>query len=223
MKRLLGLAVLLAMLYMCLPAYANSVYYYLIYNVSTTVKGSDYDAYTAVSIPLKGYLVLEFVDSCDGLADANLILYGKDQAGNKKYVQLNLSDNNAYLGASIWSVGNLTNAQLWSTGTEPFYFGSMLTGKGALKDIGMGTSDKKLVASSLKGVVIVWDYFVLGPSANQDVSGTATITASLWTVVTKYANTNGWTQDQIINTGDGQKDGLIQILQGNGFTAATVP
>ncbi len=227
MKRLLGLAVLAVVLYMFVPvSYAQpSSFYYLIYNVSTTVNGSDYDAYTAVTIPLKGYLVLEFADSRDGLVDANLILYGKDEAGSKKYVQLNLSDDNAYLSADIWSVGKLINAQLWSTGEEPFYFGTMLTGKATQKDIGWGASHKKWVATSIKGVAIVWDNFLLGPSADQDVSGTSTVSASLDLKTTKLVNANDWTQEMIIETGGTiagkYQKSLIEKLAG--YSAATLP
>ena len=54
MRKLLGLVVLLVILSVCVPSYG----YFLIYNVSTTVKGADYATDLKTTIPLKGYLVL---------------------------------------------------------------------------------------------------------------------------------------------------------------------
>jgi hypothetical protein len=224
MKRLLGLVVLFVVLYMYVPASygAPASYYFLIYNVSTTVKGADADTDAKVTIPLKGYLVLKFADGCDTLVDANLILYGNDSntpKKQKKYVQLNHSDDADLLGAYVWHVGDLIFVDFW--GRDIFDFEITMQGKESLKDIGFGTT-KQTVASSIKGVTIVWYDFLLGPSPDQDVSGTANASATLWTTGTKYVNQNGWTQDEIIN-GKGLDDGLLQILENKKYSAATLP
>lgn len=214
MKRLLGLAVLFVVLSASVPSYG----YFLVYNVSYTVNGADKSTNAKVTIPLKAYLVVNLDDSNNELVDANLILYGNDTSGNKKYVQLNYSDSNSFLGADVWRTGTEAFVSLWdNAGTLDFDI--VLHGKSALKDIGFGASDKMQVAGSIKGVTIIWGGFLLGPSTSQDVSGTATASASLNTAGTKSINQHGWTQDQIIE-GDG---GLISMLEGKGYVKATLP
>jgi hypothetical protein len=223
MKRLLGLAVLFVVLCVSVPSYGYTGYYYLIYNVSTTVTGGDNSTDAKVTIPLKGYLVLEFADGCDTLADANLILYGNDANTPKKqkvYFQLNKSDDNAFLEAHVWHVSDLIFVDFW--GRLPSDFEITLQGKTAAKDIGWGTTHKKQVASSIKGVTIAWDGFLLGP-AGQDVSGTATASASLDLKTTKYVNANSWTSDMIIEIGLPGHSGLIPMLEDKGYNPATLP
>jgi|WetSurSiteA1Bulk_404760.scaffolds.fasta_scaffold73923_1 hypothetical protein len=218
MRRLLGLAVLFVVLYMCVPSYG----YFLIYNISTTVKGADDATGKTVTIPMKGTLVMNIDDSCDTLVDANLILYGKNASGQKVYVQLNYSDSDKFLRGGIWYVGNSMFIDF--RGEPPFGFEILLQGKSSLKDIGKGTGNKKSVPSSMNGVAMLWDSFVLGPDANQAVSGTANASATLWVEITKFANANEWTQDTLLGTGTIAHEGLLQILVADkGFSAATVP
>ncbi len=118
--------------------------YFLIYNVSCTVKGANNDL--AASIPLKGYLVANIDDSDGSIVDANLIMYGKDSlASNKKtYVQLNNSaSDSTYVHARIYYNGNFANGNfagfdVWSYDRTPFYFEVFAVGKMASKDIGLG-------------------------------------------------------------------------------------
>jgi hypothetical protein len=208
---------------MCVPSYG----YFLIYNVSTTVKGGDYYTDTKVTIPLKGYLVLNL--DADGYeVDVNLILYGNDANTTKKqkvYVQLNQSNdpNIDGLEANVWYISDLMFVNFWWYNGAPFNFEMMLQGKAALKDIGFGTSDKGWVAGSVKGVNMVWSNFLLGPDLNQDISGTSNASATLDLKATKYVNFNGWTQDTIILNGDGGREGLIPMLESKGYVAATLP
>ncbi len=215
MRRLLGLVVLFAVLSMCVPSYG----YFLIHNVSTTVKGADADTDENVTIALKGYLVLNL--DVDGLVvDANLILYGKDYDKNKVYVLLNNSDIDGFLDeVDVWYVGDYMF--VWFDTGGPFDFEVMLQGKTSLKDIGDGALLKEPVAS-LKGNINVWEDFVLGPSADQDVSGMGSMSAPLLTKITKFVNENDLTQDEILN-GTADEDGLIEILEGKGYVAASLP
>jgi hypothetical protein len=214
MKRLLGLAVLFVVLCVSVPSYG----YFLVYNVSYTVNGADKSTDAKVTIPLKAYLVVNLDDSNDELVDANLILYGNDASTPKKqkvYDQLNYTGIPGRLGGHVWYVSDLIFLDFW--GRLPSDFEITLQGKTASKDI--GTVNKKQAAGSVKGVSIVWDGALLGPDPNQDVSGTATASASLNTAGTKSINQHGWTQDQIIE-GDG---GLISMLEGKGYVKATLP
>ena len=217
MRKLLGLAVLFVVLSVCMPSYG----YFLIYNVSTTLKGVDSATDLKVTVPLKGYLVLN-LDTEGSFVDANLILYGKDSDKVKVYVTLNANDeSDDRLGFDTWNIGDYVFVDFW--GRSPWDFEIMLSGKTTLKDIGFGTSDKKSVASSIKGVNMTWDGFLLGSNLSQNVSGTANASATLWNVATKYVNDHEWTQDQIIVSGDSDNDGLITILEGKGYVAATLP
>jgi hypothetical protein len=216
MKRLLGLAVLFAVLSAWAPSsYGNQLTYHcLVYNLSTTVKGADSETDLKAAIPLKGYLVLHFVDGCDTPWDANLILYGNDTNTPKKkvYVQLNMSGDQ-FLAPSGWTIGDLMFLKL--VGDYPFNFEIMLQGKQTLKDIGFGAPDKRMAAASIKGVDIVEFGFLLGPDP-QAITGTANASATLNTSVTKQVNENGWGPDAAV-------DILTSLLLNKGYVAAILP
>jgi hypothetical protein len=184
------------------------------------VKGADCAKNAKVTIPLKGYLVLNIADGNNALVDANLILYGKNTSKKNVYAQLSQSDSNNSLGTGLRYIGNDMFVGFWTD--DLCRFEMLLSGKAVSKDIGLETSGKKLVASSIKGVNTVWWGFLLGPYSNQDVSGTANVSATLWTAETRYANEHGWTQDQIIESGSTDREGLIPMLQGKGYVDATV-
>ena len=195
MKRLLGLTVLFVILSVSVPSYGNSGYYFLIYNISCTVKGADNEL--AVSIPLKGYLVLKFADGCDTLVDANLIMYGKDKLDNnmKTYVQLNHSaSDSTYVDARIYHNGNFIGFDVWSYDRTPFYFELFAVGKTASKNIGYSSTE--LVASSSKGPISVWGNMLL--DADDNILGTGDVSVSLDLKTTTLANQNNWTSDDII-------------------------
>jgi hypothetical protein len=221
MKRLLGLAVLFVILSLCVPAsYGQPSDYFLIYNVSFTVKGANNGL--AASIPLKGYLVVNIDDSDGSIADANLILYGNDSLNSKRktYVQLNKSaSDSTYVSARTYYNGNLIGLDVWSYSHAPFYFEMFAIGKMASKDIGLGST--KNVASSLKGPISVWGGMLL--DANDVILGTGNVSESLDLKATKYFNQNGWTQDQIIELGSPAHEGLIPILEAKGYVATTMP
>jgi len=215
MNRLLGLAVLLVVLYMCVPSYGTSGNYFLIYNVSCTMKGANGEE--AVSIPLKGYLVADINNNDGNIVDANLILYGKDNLDNnrKTYVQFNYlgSDPNLNVKMDIWWQGSFFAFDIWDYNDSPFDFEVYVFGKWTWKNIGYSSTEP--VASSLSGPISVWDGMLLDP--NDELMGTGNTSVSLWLAETKIVNANNWTQDEIING----TAGLMQKL--NGYTQATLP
>jgi hypothetical protein len=217
MKRLLGLAVLFAILSAWVPSSYGSpmTYHCLVYNLSTTVKGGDSATDLKATIPLKGYLVLYFADGCDSPMDANLILYGNDANTPKKkvYLQLNMRGSDDFLSPSGWTVGDLIFLKF--VGDAPFNFEIMLQGKKTLKDIGFGTADKRMVATSIKGVNMVVFCFLLGPDS-QAILGTANASATLNAAVTKQLNENGWGPSAAVDT-------LTSLLLNKGYVAAALP
>ena len=90
-------------------------------DLKKAVKGADYVEDSKIRIPLKGDLLLN-INEYDEIADANLILYGKDTDGARKYVQLNHSDSDQLLGADdeIWYAGDMAFVGIW--GNAPFDF-----------------------------------------------------------------------------------------------------
>jgi hypothetical protein len=211
MKRLLGLVVLFVVLCVSVPSYG----YFLIYNVSGSVKGVNNNA--PASISWKGYLVLKI--SADSVLDANLITYGLDSTKTKVYVEHDFDATGAFKlgvtpGVNISSKGVLLTVDLvCDTVKTTFDFEGFTVGKAAYQDIGSGS--KEWVASSAKGVMIVRQGKLL--SSADDITGTGTVSSSLWTVGTKYVNQNSWTQDMIINTGDSHQKSLTQMLEAKGF------
>jgi len=212
MRRLIGSAVLFAVLSLTVPSYGN---YYLIYNMSANVKGVDYNyLHEAVTIPLKGYLLLTLSDS-NIFIDTNMVLYGKDTDGAKKYVELGYNGDNLYF----------SNSYMWR---GYGYFGvvidgGQLIGKMTLKDVGLGATTKKNVASSLKGVLNVEEGMLL--DARQDIAGTSTISMSLNSVYTKGANGNDpvWDANSLMNGQEinGINRGIKPDLQAKGYADAT--
>jgi len=186
MRKLLALFVMLVVLGVCAQSYG----FLVVYNVSCPVKGVD-DT-TAVTIPLKGYLVLNLDDVDGDLVDANLILYGKDSDKNKVYVVLNDSDSNDFLDISIQRQGEQVIVGIDAGG--PFDFESLMLGK--VKATNVGLADKQDIPGSLKGVIAVWDGILL--DTGQDVTATGNISATNWSGATKYINKEGWTQDQTV-------------------------
>lgn len=211
MRRLLWLAVVIVVLSACVPSYG----YFLIYNVSSSVKGVNNE--TKASIPWKGYFVANLDDTNDVPVDANLIMYGQDSNKHKVYVVLNYSDANGYLDADAWWQGDYAVFNFWAYHT-PFEFEGLMIGLAKAKSIGL--ADRKDVVSSMKGTMMVWGRMLF--DADDDIAGTGNLSASLYAAETIYVNQNHWTQDEIMN-GDGSRNGLIQQLAGKGYVAATLP
>jgi hypothetical protein len=221
----MAITVMLVMSWVC----SSSFGYLLLYNVSTTVKGADADTDSRITIPLKGYFLLTLNDSNE-FVDANLMLYGRDTDGHKKYVILDYNDGTGFLSVNVWYIDKFAVVDL--SGDTPFNFEIFLTGATALKNVGLGKDHKKSITGSITGVTIVHNGFLLGPSADQDVSGSANVTATIWWPATKSINGSSgkqesWTQDETIATG---KDfmgvhyrSLTEQLEDKGFRAAILP
>jgi hypothetical protein len=219
MKRLLGLAVLFAILFMCAPSYG----YFLVYNISATVKGVDYGyAQGVVSIPLKGYVLVTLNDS-DGFVDANLVLYGTNSTGEKVYVELNLNGNEYLDDTETWA--DYGYAFVYIEGRDASYFDwdGQVFGKTALKDIGLGSASKKNVAGSLKGAINVWEGMLL--DTRQDIIGTASVSMSLNSSYTKAVNDNdpSWTKEEILEGQivSGKLRGIKPDLEAKHYVNAT--
>lgn len=201
MKKLLAGLVVLVMFGTCATSYG----YFLIYKVSTSVKGVDYE--TPTTVPLKGYLILN-IDDLSGLQDANLVIYGKNPDKEKVYVVLNYNGNE-YLDVDIWGKGDYYFLEL--SGSGYFAFGGLLAGKVKAKNIGLDADED--VASSIKGVFWVEEGMLLDSS--QDITGTGNISATLWMLATKGTNEDPvtWTQDAILE--------VIEEGYLDGYTDAT--
>ncbi|MGA2678079.1 MAG: hypothetical protein ABSF37_02120 [Sedimentisphaerales bacterium] len=217
MKRLLGLAVLFVILSASVPSYG----YFLIYNLSSTVKGVNNS--TPVSISWKAYLVLSF-DNSDNAVDANMIMYGKDSNNVKVYVQLNYSDSaHLFDSDSFWQKGASKAFDFWSESDHPFDFVGFVIGKSKTTNIGL--SNTKNIAGSLTGTMIVWDNMLFNASDN--IAGSGTVSMSLDLKTTKLVNANGWTQENIIETGGTiagkHQKSLIEILTAQHYNPATLP
>ena len=214
MRRLLWLAVVFVVLSVSVPSYG----YFLIYNVSCTVKGANNDL--AATIPWKSYFVANLDDSNDVLVDANLIMYGQDSSKHKVYVVLNYSDANEYLDADAWWHGDYVVFDFYAYHT-PFEFEGLTIGLAKAKNIGL--ADTMYVASSMKGTMMVWGRMLF--DADDDIAGTGNVSATLDLKTTNLVNANGWTQENIVETGGDiagkHQKSLIEKLAG--YSAAVLP
>jgi hypothetical protein len=188
MKKLSAALVLCAILGIC----ASSQGYFLIYKITTSVKGIDDE--TPVRVPWKAYLVMKFDDSGDSFLDSSMLMYGKDNDKQKVYLQLNYTVDE-YLYTDMWYKGEYICMAL--DGQYRFAFDGLLTGKMRTTDIGLGT--EKSVAKSMKGVIEVDIGMLLDDE--QDITGTGNISASLWRPLTRRINetTPTLTQAEVIS------------------------
>jgi hypothetical protein len=73
--------------------------------------------------------------------------------------------------------------------------------------------------------MIVWDGMMFDP--NDEVAGGGTISASLDLKTTKLVNKNGWTQENIVETGGTiagkHQKSLIEILTSQHYNPAVLP
>jgi hypothetical protein len=184
MKRLSAVLVVLVMLGMCTSSYG----YFLIYNLSGRIKGTDGTVdVKKVTIPFKGFLVMNFDDDTNSLVDANMIIYGKNQNRHKVYVQLNAHDSNEFLDTAVLKqdVRNFYSLN----GESPFGFGSLIMGNVHRRTIGrdiVGHALRKDIAPDLSGVITQEEgiFFAL----DEDVAGVGRISASLYGVATRGVN-----------------------------------
>jgi hypothetical protein len=186
MRKLLALFVMLAVLGVCAQSYG----FLVVYNVSFSVKCVDGE--TAKTIPMKAYMVMEYDPSHENLTDVNLIMYGRDSDRHKVYVVLNEYDSNDFIDASSNVQGDYFIVELDSS--DPFDFNWLIIGKRKATNIGL--DDREDVAGTLKGVITVRDGILL--DVDQEIRGTANVSATNWSGATKYINEEDWTQDQIV-------------------------
>jgi hypothetical protein len=109
----------------------------------------------------------------------------------------------------------------------PGDFEAFMMGKWKTQDLGPLLGGSQNAANSLKGGFAMRGGFLLGPvDLTQDIYGTANISASLWTSMTKWANGNNKdgaggagelkTQDQVVEWSKG-------YLATKGYHAAIMP
>lgn len=212
MKRLLEITVLFVIFCVSVPSYG----YFLIYNLSGSLKGENNDS--KASIPWKGYLVFDINDSNSSLLDVNLIMCGKDSSGNKVYAELGKrSSGNYTLTVTRGIHGNFWNVNMRAD-TNDFDFDIYLIG--TISSTNIGLANQKEVSGKMAGPMMDWKYQLFDP--NDEVGAAGSVTASLFTAATKYVNANNWTLEQVINTGDSRQQGLIQALQAKGCRSVTL-
>jgi hypothetical protein len=210
MRRLLGLAVLFVVLSVCVPSYGN---YFLIYNLSGTVKGVNVVA--KATIPWNAYLVLN-LNEANEITDANLIMYGKDDAKQKVYVTINYHNSDVWLNVSLLAHGNFSVLNFYVDEDWPFNFHGYMLGE--KKGTNIGLANKKNTAGSLKGVMWVWEWMLF--DVDNDLAGTAAISASLNSLTKAVNDTNPtWTQNQIIEGQliNGKTRGIKPDLEAKGY------
>jgi len=201
MKRLSAVLVVLVMLGMCTSSYG----YFLIYNLSGKIKGTDGTVdIKKVTIPFKGFLVMNFDDDTNSLVDANMIIYGKNTGRHKVYVQFNAHDSNEFLDAFVLpeDVRNFYGLN----GNSPFGFESLIMGNVHGTTIGWtvaGHAIRKNIAPDLSGIITEEEGIFLG--LDQDIAAVGNISTSLYTVATRGVNSPGnhvapHTQEGIIDT-----------------------
>jgi hypothetical protein len=205
MKTLSALFAALVILGVSTPSYG----YFLVYNLSGTIRGVD-DS-NKVTIPFRGYLVMNFDDDTNSLVDSNMIIYGRDPNRDKVFVQLNASDANEFLDAHILP-RDVRNFYALN-GERPFGFRSLIMGN--VHRTTIGPANRRYIAPVLKGAIREEEGIFLDLEHN--LAGVGGISASLYTSKTRLFNDPGaaWTQDTII-------DELKGILEGKHYTYTEV-
>ncbi|MGA2679255.1 MAG: hypothetical protein ABSF37_08140 [Sedimentisphaerales bacterium] len=225
MKKLSAILIVLVVFLMCSPSFG----YTLIYNVSVPVKGADATSGLKISAPMRAILILSIDTLITSIDDANLIIYGNDTNVPKKqkvYVEYDFTTMDEFHYAILRTLGGYYFVDI-SAYTDIVSLEGFMMGKWKTQDVGPLLGGRQDVAGSLKGGFAIRDGFLLGPvDLMQDISGTADISASLWTSMTKWANghnTDGAggvgelkTQDQVVTW-------AIGYLTAKGYHPATLP
>jgi hypothetical protein len=197
MKRLSAILVVLVMLGICTSSYG----YFLIYNLSGTIRGTDGTVdIKKVTTPFKGYMVLNVDNDTNSFSDANMIIYGKDPNHHKVYVLLNATDSNAFLNPNILFRAKRNFYEL--NGGSPFDFRITMLGHVYKTNIGI-SHERKDIAPALGGVITSQEGMFLG--LDQELAGTGNISAMLYTIATKGVNDpnnhiSPHTQSEIVDT-----------------------
>ena len=177
MRRLMVLLVILAVLSVCSTSYG----YILVYKLSTTVKAVDTLADAAETIKLKGYLVIDINETLEEVNDADLVMYGKDddetpscfRLDYEEDLDIDWAEHGDNVVIDFRQGGNRSGIEVLLTGAIKFKY--------------IGLDDKKVVASSLKGGMFVWDEIFLDVSWN-NLKGWGTMSAPLLSSLTNSAN-----------------------------------
>ena len=154
------------------------------------------------SFPVKGFLFFNYTDDNETwtFEDANFVMYGRNAAKNKVYVQLDYSGNDLF-DISMWNQGpgDYKFINLLSYYDEPFNFEGLMFGK--QKPINVGGTPFNIILDTCvtryKGAFWVYTGMLLDSSF--DIAGTGTISATLWTTFTRKVNNDpSYTKDGIL-------------------------
>jgi hypothetical protein len=184
MKRLVVLLTMLAVFGLCAPSYG----YILVYNVTSTMKAVDTAIEELLTMPVKGYLVLDYNETDDEVTDSSLVLYGKVGSEKLFVTVTDVVDN-------YTESGDYRIAELSITSNPGNHDTTKVVGKEKEKDIGL--SEDEFIATSLKGYVVFNDGALVDPNDVLQVGGT--VTFSLQPKKTKTANIVADTVDDVIN------------------------
>jgi hypothetical protein len=185
----------------CAPVYGAP--YLVVYNVAFTIKGLDDVNWRR--IPLKAYMVAEYEEMMGNIIDVNMILYGKDADANKAYTILNDQDSNDFIDVEYNTHGDYAHLSLQCDG--PFDSTMMLM-LGKLKSKNIGLDGAESVVCSFKGVGMINGGMLLDD--DRQIIGTGSIRASMSAGITKAANRQHLTKDEVVEQ-------LREFLESKGY------
>lgn len=186
---------MLVILGICSSSFGDII---LLYNLSASGSGIDVNNNDSpLKVPLKAYFVMRVNDAATAILDANLILYGKDvntPKPQKVYVELNMSDSNGFLSdLTIQHDGDYRVID-FNAIEGPFNFEGLMLGK--LVPVGR---TQTMVVTKAKGVILVRSGILL--DADQKLTGTGTLSASLDLKNTIFILEESWNQTEVVETG----------------------
>jgi hypothetical protein len=188
MKKLLTMFVMLLVWGVCAPSYG----YILIYNVNGSFHGFDATENKAKSVAINGFLFLDMNDTNQMLAEAQLLLLGKDNDHNKVFFVETFSGD-----AGIdWDVrGDFITLDLFDR-QAPFNYEFKLTSKISSKNVGFGNNAKKEIARGLSGDIVSWEGIIF--DLDQSLFGSGDVSMSFYAEGTKNFNKRGTAIDDIV-------------------------
>jgi hypothetical protein len=193
MRKLLAGLVVLVVFAICSSSYGHVV----VYNMSIPVKAVNSDSNDRLmNVSTKGVLIMDIdeIDEGEFELEANLLLYGKELDGDKVYALLSTNDGNDFLGIDVWEEGEVFAVDFWSD-TCLFNFESLIVGKEKTTKLGLGAADDNDIATRLDGVLWVWEGMLF--SFDQDLTGTASVSATLNVKQSKASQEEGATLGQV--------------------------
>lgn len=186
MKKLILLLVLVAL---CVPAYGDI----LIYKVSIKVQGiAENGSAEMGKASLKGYLVLDVVDFSTSpimIVDDTLLVYGKDNIGDKIY---NSTNTGLWIDGFVIDSKSAVFAYMNAWGAD-----LSATGKSKMTDI--GTLQDEVIAKSLKGALTTNPGGMSDPlDPVTSLYGSGKVSAKLDSKYTKEANEDTLTLANVV-------------------------